>query len=197
MSGNVTKTPFGQTINTFTQNTIDENFNIQGQSLPCSVEAVNGNIVTVAFEVVQDSGYNIPQVTMPIAESLYVQIPVQVGDKGVAVSASVRLGGISGLGTGLAPLVAPSNLGALFFVPISNSAWTVEDGTAVRIRSANGNAKVTVGNSLITLSLGSTNITLDGSNVNINGTLIINGTPFLAHKHSGVKAGSDNSGGVV
>jgi len=197
MSGNVTKTPFGQTINAFTQRTIDENYNIQGQSLPCSVVAVDKNIVTVNFEVVQNSGFTIPQVTMPIAESLYAQMPVQVGDKGVAVSASVRLGGISGLGTGQAPLTPPSNLGALFFVPISNSEWTVDDTTAYRLRSANGNAKVTIGNSLITLSLGGTSITLDGTNVNINGTLIINGKAYLAHKHSGVKAGSDVSGGVA
>ena len=197
MSGNVSKTPFGQTINTFTQNSIDENINVQGQTLPCSVVAVDKNIVTVTFEVVQDTGFTIPQVTMPIAESLYAQMPVQVGDKGVAVSATVRLGGISGLGTGQAPLTPPSNLGALFFVPISNKEWTASDTTAYRIRSANGNATVTVGDSLITLSLGSTNITLDGTTVNINGTLVINGKAYLAHKHTGVKAGSDTSGGVA
>jgi len=213
--GNVTKTPFAQTMNTFAQRKVQDNLQQQGQVLPCSVVAVlhNGTAVTVAFQVDQSLGYTIPQVTMPVAISQYVRIPIQVGDTGIALSASARLGGISGLGSGLAPLNTPSNLGALVFMPISNISWSSIDSTAVVISSAHSDSVVTIsdteivstrGNSVVTITdtevslvQGSTSIVLSGNNVNINGTLIINGQPYLSHKHTGVKAGTDTSGGVA
>ena len=197
--GNVTKTPFAQTMNTFAQRKVQDNLQQQGQVLPCSVVAVlhNGTAVTVAFQVDQSLGYTIPQVTMPVAISEYVRIPIQVGDTGIALSASTRLGGISGLGSGLAPLNTPSNLGALVFMPISNIGWSSIDSTAVVISSAHGESVVTISDTEVSLVQGSTSIVLSGGNVNINGTLIINGQPYLSHKHTGVKAGTDTSGGVA
>jgi len=197
--GNVTKTPFAQTMNTFAQRKVQDNLQQQGQVLPCSVVEVlnNGTVVTVAFQVDASLGYTIPQVTIPVAISQYVRIPIQVGDTGIALSANARLGGISGLGTGLAPLVTPSNLGALVFLPISNNNWSSIDSTATVVSSAHGESVVTISDTEVSLVQGSTSIVLSGGNINVTGTLIINGTPFLAHKHSGVKAGSDNSGGVV
>ena len=197
--GNVTKTPFAQTMNTFAQRKVQDNLQQQGQVLPCSVVAVlhNGTAVTVAFQVDQSLGYTIPQVTMPVAISQYVRIPIQVGDTGIALSASARLGGISGLGSGLAPLNTPSNLGALVFMPISNISWSSIDSTAVVITSAHGESVVTISDTEVSLVQGSTSIVLSGNNVNINGTLIINGQPYLSHKHTGVKAGTDTSGGVA
>jgi len=197
--GNVTKTPFAQTMNTFAQRKVQDNLQQQGQILPCSVVAVlhNCTAVTVAFQVDQSLGYTIPQVTMPVAISQYVRIPIQVGDTGIALSASTRLGGISGLGSGLAPLNTPSNLGALVFMPISNIGWSSIDSTAVVITSAHGESVVTISDTQVSLVQGSTSIVLSGGNVNINGTLIINGQPYLSHKHTGVKAGTDTSGGVA
>jgi len=197
--GNVTKTPFAQTMNTFAQRKVQDNLQQQGQVLPCSVVAVlhNGTAVTVAFQVDQSLGYTIPQVTMPVAISQYVRIPIQVGDTGIALSASARLGGISGLGSGLAPLNTPSNLGALVFMPISNISWSSIDPTAVVITSAHGESVVTISDTEVSLVQGSTSIVLSGNNVNINGTLIINGQPYLSHKHTGVNAGTDTSGGVA
>ena len=197
--GNVTKTPFAQTMNTFAQRKVQDNLQQQGQVLPCSVVAVlhNGTAVTVAFQVDQSLGYTIPQVTMPVAISQYVRIPIQVGDTGIALSASARLGGISGLGSGLAPLNTPSNLGALVFMPISNISLSSIDSTAVVISSAHGQSVVTISDTQVSLVQGSTSIVLSGGNVNINGTLIINGQPYLSHKHTGVKAGTDTSGGVA
>jgi len=197
--GNVTKTPFAQTMNTFAQRKVQDNLQQQGQVLPCSVVAVlhNGTAVTVAFQVDQSLGYTIPQVTMPVAISKYVRIPIQIGDTGIALSASTRLGGISGLGSGLAPLNTPSNLGALVFMPISNIGWSSIDSTAVVISSAHGQSVVTISDTQVSLVQGSTSIVLSGGNVNINGTLIINGQPYLSHKHTGVKAGTDTSGGVA
>lgn len=38
--------------------------------------------------------------------------------------------------------------------------------------------------------------TLDSSTNNHNGTMVINGTPYLAHNHSGVRSGGSSTGGV-
>jgi hypothetical protein len=127
------KIPLAISLANFTEQTVQEGLSGLGQVYPCTVKSVgldgSGNaVVTVNFEInpVSSTGTKItlPEVTMPIAESEYVRLPVQVGDKGIAVSASVRLGGITGLGTGLAPLSPASNLGALVFMPISNAKWT-------------------------------------------------------------------------
>ena len=121
---------------------------------------------------------------MPIAESRYVRLPVKVGDQGIAVAASVRIGGITGLGTGLAPLAPASNLGALVFLPVSNTAWTTLDPNAVVISASNGaiirtddgKAVVTIADDKITVAYQTINFVIDGSKVTINGNLQVNGT---------------------
>ena len=118
------KIPFAASLQSFVQQKMEAHQQGLGQIYPCHVTEVNGAIVTVNFDIAVESTDSFPPVTMPIAESKYVRLPVQVGDQGIAVAASVRIGGISGLGSGLAPLVTPSNLGALVFVPIGNSGWT-------------------------------------------------------------------------
>lgn len=40
-------------------------------------------------------------------------------------------------------------------------------------------------------------VTVTGANINLNGTLKINGAPYLAHHHSGVATGAGTTGGVV
>lgn len=205
MSGNIVKTPLALTLNKFAQRKIDDAVQNLGQAYPCTVTAVDGSIVTVKFAVAQTSVFTTDQVTMPIAEPFYIRIPVQVGDTGLAVSASARLGGITGLGLGAAPNCSPTNLGALVFMPISNKNWATLDPDAVVINAPNGSiirtidgtAEIYVQKNSITLTQGSSSITLSGGNVSITGTLIINGQAYLAHEHGGVKAGSDVSGGVA
>jgi len=148
---------------------------IEGQALPCSVVAVNGAVVTIAFEV-SANGQTLPQVTCPIAESFYVRLPIQVGDKGYALPARARMGGISGLGTGLAPLVVPSNLGALVFHPVGNASWATIDPNAVVINAPNGavlrdfggNSIVTIDSGKVKVQQGSTTIVISGGDITIN-----------------------------
>ena len=187
------KIPLAVSLANFTEQSVQEGLSGLGQVYPCTVKSVGvdgaGNtVVTVNFEVnpVSSTGTKItlPPVTMPIAESSYIRLPVQVGDTGIAVSASVRLGGITGLGTGLAPLSPASNLGALVFMPISKSTWDTLDLNAVVInapngaivRTVNGNAIVTISENQIELAFGSNNIIINGSNITINGNLQVNGT---------------------
>src|SRR5580692_8889340 len=73
-----------------------------GRSLPCSVTAVDGSLVTVKFEVM--GAWTLPPLTLPKAESAWMRTPTQVGDVGFTVPADTFLGAISGLGGGVADL---------------------------------------------------------------------------------------------
>jgi len=187
------KIPLAVSLANFTEQAVQEGLSGLGQVYPCTVKSVgidgNGNtVVTVNFEVnpVSSTGTKItlPEVTMPIAESRYVRLPVKVGDQGIAVAASVRIGGITGLGTGLAPLAPASNLGALVFLPVSNTAWDTVATDAVVISAPNGaiirtddgKAVITVADDKITVAYQSVNFVIDGSKVTINGNLQVNGT---------------------
>jgi len=207
------KTPFAIAINNFTQAKIESFQDVLGYVLPCSVAAVNGSMVTVNFEVLPNADITFPQVTCPIAESQYVRLPVQVGDFGICLQASTRLGGISGLGTGKAPLGLPTNLGGLVFLPIGNTNWQTVDPNAVNINAPNGVViRDTNSNTVITLTpsgvvvnaktsvileVGSNSVVVNSSGVTITGTLTINGKAYLSHEHSGVATGSSNTGTVV
>jgi phage baseplate assembly protein gpV len=187
------KIPLAVSLANFTEQVVQEGLSGLGQVYPCTVKSVgidgDGNtVVTVNFEInpVSSTGTKItfPEVTMPIAESKYIRLPVQVGDQGIAISASVRIGGITGLGTGLAPLAPASNLGALVFLPVSNTAWTTLDPNAVVISASNGaiirtddgKAIITVASDKITIAYQTVNLVINGSNVTINGNLQVNGT---------------------
>jgi hypothetical protein len=203
------KVPFSNTINRFSKNKIENQLQNLGQALPCSVVSVSGAIVTVTFEVNVPEGITLPQVTCPIAESQYTRLPIQPGDKGVVMGANARLGGISGLGLGLADLVNPTNLGGLIFVPIGNKNWFNVDGKYLFMYGVNG-VELTTINQDCTLILNSSGISinLNGGTLNIsNGSVIINGniqtTGTLTnngvnisstHEHSGVQTGSGNTG---
>ena len=176
------KTPFASTINNFVQNKIEDQQNVLGQILPCSVVKVEGAIVTVAFEVL-GGNLTLPQVTCPIAEPEYIRLPVQVGDKGICMAASTRLGGISGLGTGLAPLSSPSNLGGLVFMPIGNKNWFSVNGQylvmygidGVEITTKDLDVKLTLNHEGITIDLAGGNLIVNNGNTTMNGNLTVNG----------------------
>ncbi len=205
------KRPFANNINNFFDDKLYKYQENQGLALPCSVVKVEGQIVTVTFEV--STELTIPTVTCPVIGSQYIRIPVQVGDKGFCISASVRLGGVTGLGEGLAPLAGVGNLGALVFVPIGNLNWTTVDPNAVTIYGPNGVVLRDTGSSTtftltpsgltinsggtIKLQVGGNSITISSSGVDLEGTVTINGRNFLLHEHSGVQPGTGNSGGVV
>lgn len=168
---------------------------IEGQAWPCHVIAVEGAIVTIAFDVGGD--FTLPQVTCPIAESRYVRLPIQVGDTGFVTAASARLGGVTDLGNGVAPPVLPSNLGGLVFVPLGRKSWSTIDANAVVIQAPNGSkiltddgvseiivdtnqVKITQGDVTVTITGGVVTLTADHVVVNasdstFNGDVIING----------------------
>lgn len=176
------KTPLATSFNNFTKKKIEDYLQTYGQVLPCSVIKVEGSIVTVNFEV-SSPDITIPQIKVPIAESQYTRLPIQVGDTGICIAAHTRLGGITGLGQGLAPLGQPSNLGGLVFLPISNKNWFTVDGQylvmygidGVEITTINQDCKLTLNSSGITIDLNGGNLTVNNGNTTMNGNLTVNG----------------------
>jgi len=176
------KIPFAVSLNNTIERKIANNNQSQGQMLPCSVTAVDGAIVTVNFEVLSGA-LTLPPVTCPIAESEYVRLPVQVGDKGVCMAASTRLGGVSGLGQGVAPLSVPSNLGGLVFVPIGNKNWFSVNGQYLVMYGIDGvdistqaqDVHITLNHSGVTINLNGGNLLVQNGNTTMTGNLTVQG----------------------
>jgi hypothetical protein len=181
---NAQKTPFVRTINEFAQSKVSAALQLLGKSLPASVVAVNGSIVTVKFEI--KTTFTLPQVTVPIATSQWRREPTQVRDMGVVRPSDAPLGAISGLGAPTASLVTLANLEALVWEPVASKKWpATPDPNAYVIWGPNGficsdtggncsivgdteNIVVTAKTKL-TLNVGSSSIVIENSGVTING----------------------------
>lgn len=200
MADNAQKTPIARSLNLFAERKALDAIQVLGKALPCHVTAVQGQIVTVAFDV--DAPFTLPSVTMPIATSVYDWLPVQVGDKGYTAPADAYLGGISGLGGGVASLTQPANLSALVFTPVSNAAWAVPGGDpnmrvvqgpdGVRIQDTTGAVLATFSKTAgISMSFGGHTLVINATGV------IIDGRDFINHEHGGVTRGAGVTDGVV
>lgn len=144
-----------------------------GRALPCRVVAVNGAIVTVAFEV-NAAPFTLPNITIPKAESNWIRMPTQVGDFGMTMPADAYLGGVSGLGGGVATLTRPGNLSALVFVPVSNKSSPPIDQNAAQVQGPNGAIiRTTAGTtSQIVTDTSGTTVTFGSNTVVVNETEI-------------------------
>jgi hypothetical protein len=186
-----------------------------GRALPCSVLAVNppdpatGNplgygFVHVQFELTvpytKPDGtagtYTLPPLILAKAESQWLRAPTQVGDFGMTVPADTFLGGISGLGTGVADLGTDyGNLSTLVFVPVAatsfpaapdpNSAWVNGPNGAVLSDTAQ-TASVTVAENLVTIVAGSNTWTFDAT-----GLTLSTGIVAETHVHDVTAVGSN------
>ena len=179
------------TVNRAAIRRAQERIQSTGRALPCVVQSVSGQIVTVTFDVISDT-WTLPPVTIPIVTSLYDWIPVQVGDKGITFPSDVIIAGLSGLGN--APSVFgqnPGNLSALVFVPVSNAAWTAPGGDANKrnIEGPNGVFLQSIGgavsglldvNNGITFKFGSNTIVIDSTGITITaGTITLAGNVIV------------------
>jgi hypothetical protein len=195
MTGNALKTPFTRSLNMAAQRRALDAIQLQGKALPASVVAVSGSIVTVKFEL--SGPYTLPPVTCPLFGPEYIRYPVQIGDAGVVFPADAYLGGVSGLGGGVADLTIPANLSALVFFPVANKAWSAPD---------NANAVVIYGPDGVVLrdSGAACKLVLTPSGVTITGNLSVTGTVtglsgtsnsigLTTHRHA---QGNDSRGDV-
>lgn len=201
-------------------NRVTDAIQVIGKALPCQVKAVNGAIVTVAFQV-NSAPWPLPQITIPKAESNWIRMPTQVGDFGYTAPADVYLGGISGIGGGVADLAQPANLSSLVFVPVSNANSGPIDQNAAQIQGPNGaivrttqgttseivtdqsGTTITFGTTSLTLTasgvvitVGGSTFTFDASNLTVPDVIVPNGS-VNNHVHGGVQSGGSDTGGMI
>lgn len=170
MANNAQKIAFQTAMNRFAEKKVLSAIQLLGKSLTASIVSVDGSIVTVKFEL-ESMPFTLPNVTIPMIGPEYIRYPMQVGDKGVVVSADVRLGGISGLGSGNASLISPANLTALYFVPIGNKNWDAPiDSNKLELYGPDGVV-------IKTKAAVMPQLTITESTVAVIGTLTVNGTP--------------------
>ncbi len=138
-AGNAQKTPIARSLERFLKRGVEMLLDLTGMSLPCSVTQVVGSgIVKIKFEVT-GIPFTPPQIVVPVLAFEYVRYPIQVGCKGMVVSADAYLGGVSGLGGGTADMTARPNLANLAFLPLGSKAWSAaEDPNAVIAYGPNG-----------------------------------------------------------
>jgi len=211
---NEQKTPLVRTLSSFVQQKALAQIAQLGQALPGHVLSVTGSIVTVAFDVM---GLNLPQVTMPVFGPEYIRYPVQAGDKGVAFPASVSIVAASGLGAGTPGNAQQANLSTLVWFPCGNKGWATPPGAdantlslygklaTLLLDSLAGNCSLKLSSTGITLTMGSNSVALTSSAITLtvgskvvtlnSSGLTIDGILFDTHYHTGVTAGSGNTGG--
>ena len=224
MSGNVQKTPLVDTLNSFAAAKAQEAINILGKALPASVVSIpvaGVPIVTVKFEVNDPTFTTLPNVTVPVLGSEYIRVPLQTNPptKGVVFSIDAYLGGISGLGGGVADLTQRGNLSTLIFAPIGNTAFKAVDGntltlygatngtliqdavkpasfvqigpTEIGLSAVNGAAQINMSKNALILSCGGHTLTINSSGI------MLDGITFATHVHTGVQGGTSDTGPVA
>lgn len=189
MADNAQKTWYATALPAAAAAMIEQALHSAGNALPCSVVAVNGQLVKVNFLV--QGAQTLPQIWIPIDTSIYDWMPIQVGDLGRAVGGTIYIGGVSGQGGGVANMTPRGNLSCLVFQPIANAGWTspgnqnqrvVQGPAGVLIQTTGSNEPtIDLTTSEVTIAMGSTNITVSAAGVIINsGTVIIDTLPASA-----------------
>jgi hypothetical protein len=185
------KSPYARTLPLFAKGASLDQIARQGLCLPGHVVSVSGAIVTISFDV---NGLTLGQVTMPLASPTYIMLPIQAGDKGVAVPASFYLGGVSGIGGGTANDVQRGNMATLWWEPIGSTSFTTPDPNSVVIRGPNGvilqdisggtvatltptGLTITSASGTLTFTAGGHTVVIDSSGITLDGIL------FSTHTH--------------
>jgi hypothetical protein len=195
------KLPFYQTITNFVDKQIGINLQQLGYNLPCTIEEVEGSIVTVNFELT-DIPYTLPKIKMPVVGFEYIRYPIKKGDRGFTVSATASIAGLTGLGTGTASLVNTGNLSMLAFVPLGatdffpvNPNYLVMYGEqGVQIRNKSGNVTLTLTDAGVTIDLGGGLLKTTNGNVKVEGNLLVTGT---ITGQSGMNISGTSGGGTM
>lgn len=197
-AGNYLKTPIATSISRAGHEIVATAIQKMGKALPCTVVAVTGQIVTVNFAV-NTPGQTLPQVRCPIAGPEYIRMPTQVGDKGVVFPADVYIGGVSGLGGGVASMTPTGNLSTLVFFPIGNTAFTPVDPNAVTIygpdgvvlRDTGSGCVFTLTSSGIVIKVGGMTATFNAQGITVTGGEIdADGIGLKTHFTPGVTVGT-------
>lgn len=136
LDGNAQKTPLALSLQKLGRAKANDAVQMLGKGLPCTVAAVLGpGIITANFSVATAPAA-LPQMTMPVCKFSFIRFPIQVGNIGVALSADLRTGGLTGLGTGTPNLQdTVANLSALTFFPLGSTSEAFIDADALDLYS--------------------------------------------------------------
>ena len=174
------KSPLARSLEQFANRKVAGALAQLGQNLPASAVSISGGIVTVKFEIANtpNSPYTLPNINVPIVGSEYVRLPIQPGCPGMVMTADAYLGGMSGLGGGVADLAPRGNLSMLVWTPIGNTAWAaVIDANALELYGPDGVILHNVAKSaILKVTTAESSWTPAGGNpVTINGNLLVTG----------------------
>jgi hypothetical protein len=135
LDGNSQKTPLAQSLQKLGAAKAQDAVAALGKGLPCTVASVQGpGIVTVNFAV--EITPPLGQMMMPVNKPKYIKYPIQVGDIGVALSAGLRTGGLTGLGVGVPSLYdTVGNLSAMTFFWLGSTSEEFLDSEALDLYS--------------------------------------------------------------
>jgi hypothetical protein len=128
MADNSQKTAFALSSNKWATKRINDAVQLAGKALPAEVVSIpepGVPIVTVKFLLT--GIFTLPVVTLPVAGAIYFRPPTAVGDLGAVFPLDVYLGGVSGLGGGVADLSQRANLSTLVWFAIGNAGWDAVD----------------------------------------------------------------------
>ena len=211
------KIPLVESLNKFVSGKNEDFSQLQGKSLPATIDSIEGNSTIATVNIELRSQYQLPKIRVPIATSEYYRAPFKAGDKGFVVSADTYMGGMSGIGGGTATLDQLPNLATLIWIPcgnvdnsglpfpgmpwvngpngvyLSDTSKTIElildkqDGLIIKWK----------GETLMTVNNGGIQLQFQGKGIEISSAgTHIDGINFLPHGHSNIQAGSDVSGPV-
>jgi hypothetical protein len=186
MSGNHQKTPLYTSLTRHGRREINTALELTGKALPASIVTMMGSIATIKFELT-NIPFTLPNVTVPIAGSEYIRLPLQAGCKGVVFPADARLGAVSGLGGTSTDLSTTGNLSALVFFPLGNKGFAApEDANQLELYGVDGAlikstknkewfAQFTANGVTIANKAGSASIAWNGAAWEIKGAVVFDG----------------------
>jgi len=176
------KFPFNVALSQAMQRESENQQALTGRLWPCHVVAVQGQIVTVKFDLLPEMGVVIPDATIPIATFEYIRYPVQIGDKGVTLCAEVSIAAHVGLGKGLATRARMPSMAALYFLPLAQMGFSQVDPNKITLygpdgavlRTAGGESSITVDPTSI-VQEAPTRIDLKAADIYLQGVIHLNG----------------------
>lgn len=180
-----------------------------GWNLPCKVVAISDDGLNVTASIqVTNANLQFSNVTVPISQSRYIRMPIQIGDFGYLVSNDISLGSVTGKQNAVPVWGQSGNYEQnMAFVPITNvqtfplspniNAVLIQGPQGVVITDDTNGSTITLTATGIVMQSGSSSITINhDGDIDIVGTLKINGKAYLSHEHGGVTTGTNFSAGV-
>lgn len=136
LDGNSQKTPLAQSLQKLGRAKAQDAVQALGKGYPCTVAKVSGPGIVVVNFAVASSPTALPQIEMPVCKFPFIKFPIAVGNIGVALSADLRTGNLTGLGLRVPNLQdTVGNLSAMTFFPLGATSEEFIDAAALDLYS--------------------------------------------------------------